>query len=67
MIFFHHMTQNEAILGGILHQRGSQDVFEVARFLTKIVGVAGKKKFGNPWVRFYYQGEFLLELHQRGP
>jgi hypothetical protein len=38
MIFFLHMSQNEAILDGILHQRRSQDVFRVARLLSTICG-----------------------------
>jgi hypothetical protein len=37
------MAQNEAILKSILHQKGSQDVFRVGRFLSTILGDPSKK------------------------
>ncbi len=41
----------KVIQQGILHQRGLQDVFRVARFLSKIVGFDSKKKVKNPCLR----------------
>ncbi len=42
---FNHIAENEAILQGILRQRGSPD------FLSTIVRVVSKKKFEFPWVK----------------
>jgi hypothetical protein len=37
------MARNETILEGILHHKGSQDVFRIARFTSTIEGSPAKK------------------------
>ncbi len=53
---FDHIAENEALLQGILHQRGT------ARFLSTIVGVACKKSLRTSVLRVYNWLPFIFLL-----